>query len=172
MDGASEARAARAVLVNHNDRGGIVLDTAASQEEKRNNHFTLRKRITERANDREVKPLEQLLGVTSRKNNHKRRVKRALGTPQNEICRLRVALDQIGHPGREFMNTDVDGEDTRVVNGLLFGKVVIDDARDVSDPLKRHDGLVAQNALQVLRGSFREVHSLMVLGRRGDAVRD
>ena len=103
MDGAPEARATRTVLVNHNDRGRIVLDTTASQTEKRNDHFTLRKRITERANDREVKPLEEL----------KRRVKRAFGTPQNEICRLRVALDQIGHPGRELVNADVDGK-TRV----------------------------------------------------------
>ena len=155
MDGAPEARATRTVLVNHNVRGRIVLDTTASQTEKRNDHFTLRKRITERANDREVKPLEELLGVIIWKENHKRRVKRAFGTPQNEICRLRVALDQIGHPGRELVNADVDGKHTRVANGLLFGKVVINDARDVGDPLKRHDGLVAQNALQVLRGFAR-----------------
>ena len=172
MDGAPEARATRTVLVNHNDRGRIVLDTTASQTEKRNDHFTFRKRITERANDREVKPLEELLGVIIWKENHKRRVKRAFGTPQNEICRLRVALDQIGHPGRELVNADVDGKHTRVANGLLFGKVVINDARDVGDPLKRHDGLVAQNALQVLRGSLREIHSLVVLRRRGDAMRD
>ena len=70
------------------------------------------------------------------------------------------------------MNADVDGKHTRVANGLLFGKVVINDARDVGDPLKRHDGLVAQNALQVLRGSLREIHSLVVLRRRGDAMRD
>ena len=82
MDGAPEARATRTVLVNHNDRGRIVLDTTASQTQKRNDHFTLRKRITERANDREVKPLEELLGVIIWKENHKRRVKRAFGTPQ------------------------------------------------------------------------------------------